>query len=121
MFDLTTYPKKQEIPQLKTVFSTLDTLCPSAGSEVGEISIDKDDQLRLGGWDSKISRGGGVPAPHKSSFKFVSRAAGSSQLGEPSGFSTFSRQPQLVRTMNHKHTTSCRLLLLAGQGVAGKS
>ena len=28
MFDLTTYPKKQEIPQLKTVFSTLDTLCP---------------------------------------------------------------------------------------------
>ena len=27
MFDLTTYPKKQEIPQLKTVFSTLDTLC----------------------------------------------------------------------------------------------
>ena len=26
MFDLTTYPKKQEIPQLKTVFSTLDTL-----------------------------------------------------------------------------------------------
>ena len=27
MFDLTTYPKQQEIPQLKTVFSTLDTLC----------------------------------------------------------------------------------------------
>ena len=27
MFDLTTYPKKWEIPQLKTVFSTLDTLC----------------------------------------------------------------------------------------------
>ena len=26
MFDLTTYPKKWEIPQLKTVFSTLDTL-----------------------------------------------------------------------------------------------
>ena len=27
MFDLTTYPKKWEIPQLKTIFSTLDTLC----------------------------------------------------------------------------------------------
>jgi len=75
--------------------NTTPSPAPSAGSEVGEISIDKDDQLRFGGWDSKISRGGGVPAPHKSSFKFVSRAAGSSLLGEPSGFSTFSRQPQL--------------------------
>jgi len=75
--------------------NTTPSPAPSAGSEVGEISIDKEDQLRLGGWDSKISRGGGVPAPHKSSFKFVSRAAGSSLLGEPSGFSTFSRQPQL--------------------------
>ena len=93
---------------------------PSAGSEVREISIDNDDQLRLGVWDSKISRGGGVSAPLESSFKFVSRAAGSSLLGEPSGFSTFSWQPQLVRIMNHKHTTSCRLLLLADQEVAGK-
>ena len=100
---------------------TTPSPAPSAGSEVGEISIDKEDQLRLGGWDSKISRGGGVPAPHKSSFKFVSRAAGSSLLGEPSGFSTFSRQPQLVRIMNHNHTTACRLLLSAGQEVAGKS
>ena len=100
---------------------TTPSPAPSAGSEVGEISIDKEDQLRLGGWDSKISRGGGVPAPHKSSFKFVSRAAGSSLLGEPSGFSTFSRQPQLVRIMNHNHTTACRLLLSAGQEVLGKS
>jgi len=76
--------------------NTTPSPAPSAGSEVGEISIDKEDQLRLGGWDSKISRGGGVPAPHKSSFKFVSRAAGSSLLGEPSGFSTFSRQPQEI-------------------------
>ena len=30
MFDLTTYPKKQEIPQLKNVFSTLDTLCDAS-------------------------------------------------------------------------------------------
>ena len=30
MFDLTTYVKKWRIRQLKTVFSTLDTLCPSA-------------------------------------------------------------------------------------------
>ena len=36
MFDLTTYPKKQEIPQLKTVFSTLDTLC-QPGWQVGTI------------------------------------------------------------------------------------
>ena len=100
---------------------TTPSPAPSAGSEVGEISIDKDDQLRLGGWDSKISRGDGVPAPHKSSFKFVSRAAGSSLLGEPSGFSTFSRQPQLVRIMNHNHTTACRLPLSAGQEVSGKS
>ena len=100
---------------------TTPSPAPSAGSEVGEISIDKEDQLRLGGWDSKISRGGGVPAPHKSSFKFVSRAAGSSLLGEPSGFSTFSRQPQLVRIMNHNHTTACRLPLSAGQEVSGKS
>ena len=28
MFDLTTYVKKWRIRQLKTVFSTLDTLCP---------------------------------------------------------------------------------------------
>ena len=28
MFDLTTYVKKWQIRQLKTVFSTLDTLCP---------------------------------------------------------------------------------------------
>ena len=27
MFDLTTYVKKWQIRQLKTVFSTLDTLC----------------------------------------------------------------------------------------------
>jgi len=75
--------------------NTTPSPAPSAGSEVGETSIDKDDQLRLGGCESKISRGGGVPAPLKSSFKFVSRAAGSSLLGAPSGFSTFSRQPQL--------------------------
>jgi len=75
--------------------NTTPSPAPSAGSEVGKISIDKDDQLRHGGWDSKISRGGGVSAPLKSSFKFVSRAAGSSLLGEPSGFSTFSWQPQL--------------------------
>ena len=32
MFDLTTYVKKWRIRQLKTVFSTLDTLCaPSTG------------------------------------------------------------------------------------------
>ena len=70
---------------------------------------------------STISRGGGVSAPLKSSFKFVSRAAGSSLLGAPSGFSTFSWQPQMVRTMNHKQTTSCRLLLPADQEIAGKN
>ena len=101
--------------------NTTPSPAPSAGSEVGETSIDKDDQLRLGGCESKISRGGGVPAPLKSSFKFVSRAAGSSLLGAPSGFSTFSRQPQLVRIMNHNHTTACRLPLSAGQEVSGKS
>ena len=30
MFDLTTYVKKWRIRQLKTVFSTLDTLCEAA-------------------------------------------------------------------------------------------
>ena len=94
---------------------------PSVGSEVRGTSTDKDDQLRHGRWDSKISRGGGVSAPLKSSFKFVSRAAGSSVLGEPSGFSTFSCQPQLVRTMNHKQTTSCRLLLPPDQEITGKN
>ena len=33
MFDLTTYVKKWRIRQLKTVFSTLDTLC-----QVGDIA-----------------------------------------------------------------------------------
>ena len=31
MFDLTTYVKKWRIRQLKTVFSTLDTLCRGGG------------------------------------------------------------------------------------------
>ena len=32
MFDLTTYVKKWQIRQLKTVFSTLDTLCSSVAA-----------------------------------------------------------------------------------------
>ena len=46
MFDLTTYPKKWEIPQLKTVFSTLDTLCPSARTGVSHTN-----DLNLDGFD----------------------------------------------------------------------
>ena len=93
----------------------------NAGSEFGEISSDKDNELRLGGWVDKISRGGSVSAPLKSLFKFVSGAAGSSPLGEPSHFSAFSRQLQLVRKMNDKHTTSCWPLLPAVQEVVRKS
>ena len=39
MFDLTTYVKKWRIRQLKTVFSTLDTLCPGALCGLGRVQV----------------------------------------------------------------------------------
>ena len=42
MFDLTTYVKKWRIRQLKTVFSTLDTLCERYLSVLGGTTLYQD-------------------------------------------------------------------------------